>query len=133
MAPVLRLLDESPLFEATLIHTGQHYDRSLSDLIFEDLKMRPPDVNLGIGAGSHVEQIGRMMSALEPIFGEGKPTVVLVPGDVNGTLAAGLTANKLGIPVVHLEAGLRSRDRTMPEEVNRILVDHVSDLLLGCV
>jgi len=133
MAPILRALDEYPQINATLIHTGQHYDRNLSDVFFEELGMKPPDLYLNIGGGKHGAQTGRMLEALEVAFEEGPSAGarfdrVLVVGDVNSTLAAALAAVKLNIPVTHVEAGLRSFDHSMPEEINRIVTDSVSDM-----
>ncbi len=112
----------------TLVHTGQHYDAKMSDVFFQDLGMPAPDVHLGVGSGSHAQQTARVMLAIEPVLLEKKPDVLLVAGDVNSTIACALVAAKLGIAVAHVEAGLRSRDWTMPEEVNRILTDRLSDL-----
>jgi len=112
-----------------LIHTGQHYDRAMSEVFFDDLGMPEPDVNLGVGSGSHGEQTGRLMIELEQQFASSRPSIVVVYGDVNSTVAAALVATKLAIPVAHVEAGLRSFDRSMPEEINRILTDAISDLL----
>jgi UDP-N-acetylglucosamine 2-epimerase (non-hydrolysing) len=128
--PVVRELRRRPdEFEHVLVHTGQHYDREMSEIFFEELDVGPPDRLLDVGAGSHATTTARVMERLEPLLLEVRPDLVLVPGDVNSTLAAALTAAKLGIPVGHIEAGLRSFDRTMPEEINRILTDQVSDLL----
>jgi len=115
-----------------LVHTGQHFDERMSGVFFEELGLPRPDVDLGVGSGSHGEQTGRIMIAFERALAAlpRRPAMVVVPGDVNSTVAAALVASKLGIPVAHLEAGLRSRDRTMPEELNRIVTDHLSDLLL---
>lgn len=112
-----------------LVHTGQHYDRAMSEVFFDELGMPKPDVNLGVGSGSHGEQTGRLMIKLEKEFAGSRPRVVVVYGDVNSTVAAALVATKMAIPVVHVEAGLRSFDRSMPEEINRILTDAISDLL----
>lgn len=112
-----------------LVHTGQHYDHSMSQLFFDQLEMPRPDINLGIGSGSHGEQTGRIMEAFEPVLIREKPDLVLVVGDVNSTMACAIDAKKLCIPVAHVEAGLRSRDMTMPEEINRIVTDSISDLL----
>jgi len=135
MAPILHAFAEHPTAEPVLIHTGQHYDRNLSDVFFEELEIPRPDVSLGIGSGSHGEQTGRLLIELEKTFVEsqegGKPfDRVVVVGDVNSTMAATLAAVKLQIPVAHVEAGLRSYDRRMPEEANRIVTDSLSDLLL---
>jgi UDP-N-acetylglucosamine 2-epimerase (non-hydrolysing) len=115
-----------------LVHTGQHFDEKMSGVFFEELGLPRPDVDLGVGSGSHGEQTGKILAAFERVLLESSPPpdVVVVPGDVNSTVAAALAASKLGIPVAHLEAGLRSRDRTMPEELNRLVTDHLSDLLL---
>jgi UDP-N-acetylglucosamine 2-epimerase (non-hydrolysing) len=132
IAPILRAFEAArrrgePV-DVTLVHTGQHYDRSLSDAFFADLEIRPPDVNLGVGSGSHAEQTARVLAAVEPVLIESRPDLLMVVGDVNSTLASALAASKLLIPVAHVEAGLRSGDRTMPEEINRILTDAISDL-----
>jgi UDP-N-acetylglucosamine 2-epimerase (non-hydrolysing) len=113
----------------TLVHTGQHYDAAMSDVFFQQLEMPKPDCNLGVGSGSHAQQTAAVMLALEPVLLDRKPDLVLVYGDVNSTVAAALVCSKLGIRVGHVEAGLRSRDRTMPEEINRLLTDQLSDLL----
>lgn len=112
-----------------LVHTGQHYDEKMSDLFFRQLGIPEPDVNLGVGGGSHAAQTAAIMTAFEPVFLEHKPDAVLVVGDVNSTIACGLVAVKLGAKLIHVEAGLRSFDRTMPEEINRLLTDSISDLL----
>ena len=130
VAPVLRALDARKGFRSTLVHTGQHYDAHMSASFFDDLQIPPPDVNLGVGSGSHGTQTAAVMSALEPHLVAEPPDVVLVVGDVNSTLAAALTAAKLNIPVAHVEAGLRSGDRSMPEEINRVLTDQVAELCL---
>lgn len=116
-------------FKEVLIHTGQHYDYDMSEVFFKEMEMRPPDFNLGIGGGSHAGQTGRMLMELEKVFTAVKPGCVLVYGDTNSTLAAALAAAKMQIPLAHVEAGLRSYNRAMPEEINRVLTDHVSDLL----
>jgi UDP-N-acetylglucosamine 2-epimerase (non-hydrolysing) len=113
-----------------LVHTGQHYDSAMSDVFFEELNMPEPDVFLGVGSGSHAEQTAGVMIAFERACVDLGPGLVIVGGDVNSTLACALTAAKLGIPVAHIEAGLRSFDRSMPEEINRVLTDHLSELLL---
>ena len=127
-APVCRALRAG--HEEVLVHSGQHYDYEMSDVFFEQLGIPKPDYNLAVGSGSHGRQTGEMLGMLEELFLEQDPDVVLVYGDTNTTLAAGLAAAKASIPVAHVEAGLRSYNRTMPEEINRVLVDHVSDLLL---
>jgi len=116
-------------FETVLVHTGQHYDAAMSDIFFEQLGIGPPDHMLDVGSGTHAQQTARVMERLEPVLEAERPDLVLVPGDVNSTLAAALVAAKLHIPVGHIEAGLRSFDRTMPEEINRVLTDQMSELL----
>lgn len=130
VAPVMRAIAAAGFAEQILVHTGQHYDASMSDVFFTDLGLRPPDVHLGVGSGTHAEQTGRVMIAFEKVCLERRPDVVLVAGDVNSTLACAIDAAKLGIRCAHLEAGLRSFDMAMPEEVNRILVDRIADVLL---
>lgn len=129
IAPILAELAEYPYVSTTLVHTGQHYDARMSDAFFANLEIPRPDVNLKVQSGSAVTQIADIMTRLEPVLDRARPDVVVVVGDVNSTVAAALTAVKLGRPVAHVEAGLRSFDRSMPEEVNRVLTDAVSDLL----
>ena len=130
MAPILKAFAASPLCIPTLlIHTGQHYDRNMSDRIFHDLGLPNPDINLEVGSGTHTVQTAEVMRRFEPVVDEHKPACVLVVGDVNSTLACTLVAVKKGVPVAHVEAGLRSNDRGMPEEINRVLTDQVADLL----
>lgn len=117
-------------FAPMIVHTGQHYDAAMSDAFFDDLGMPKPDIYLGVGSGSHAVQTAKIMTEFEPVVLEQKPDWVLVVGDVNSTIACALVCSKLGIKVAHVEAGLRSRDRAMPEEINRILTDAISDLLL---
>lgn len=112
-----------------ICHTGQHFDEKMSKIFFDELKMPRPDFYLGIGGGSHAEQTSRIMIEFEKILLDEKPDLVIVPGDVNSTLAASLVASKLHIPIAHVESGLRSFDRKMPEEINRVLTDHISDYL----
>jgi UDP-N-acetylglucosamine 2-epimerase (non-hydrolysing) len=131
IAPLHRLLDREPLMQPNLIHTGQHYDWELSEVFLRELGLPSPTLELNVGSGTHAEQTARIMLRLEPILSEAAPAVVTVVGDVNSTLAGALTAAKLGIPVAHVEAGLRSFDRTMPEEINRVLTDVLSDLLFA--
>ena len=128
-APVIRALETWPDARQTLVHTGQHYDRNLSDIFFSELNMPAPDVNLEVGSGSHAVQTAEVMKRFEPVVLERKPDLVLVYGDVNSTVAAALVCSKLRIRVGHVEAGLRSFDRTMPEEINRIVTDQLADLL----
>ena len=129
-APIVAELRRHPdRFEHALVHTGQHYDREMSSIFFEQLGIGDPDHLLGVGSGSHAQQTARVMERLEPLLLELSPDLVLVPGDVNSTLAAALTASKLDIAIGHVEAGLRSFDRTMPEEINRIVADQLSELL----
>lgn len=129
IAPLMAAYGDCPEIEPILVHTGQHYDEKMSDLFFRQLGIPKPDINLGIGSASHAVQTAEIMKAFEPVVLEHKPDVVLVVGDVNSTIACGLVAVKLGVKLVHVEAGLRSFDRTMPEEINRILTDSISDLL----
>jgi UDP-N-acetylglucosamine 2-epimerase (non-hydrolysing) len=126
VAPVLRALDGSAL----LVHTGQHYDAEMSDVFLTELGLPEPDVFLGVGSGTHGEQTARALVGIEQVLLERRPAAVVVAGDVNSTLAGALAAAKTGTPLAHIEAGLRSFDRTMPEEHNRKLTDHLSDLLL---
>ena len=130
MAPVLRAFaSHRPAVPAVLVHTGQHYDRDMNDRLFEDLRLPRPDINLGVGSGTHAVQTSEVMKRFEPVLDECKPSCILVVGDVNSTLACTLVGVKKGIPVAHVEAGLRSYDRDMPEEINRVLTDQIADLL----
>jgi len=128
-APLLRALSAKLGVRQTLIHTGQHYDSAMSDVFFQQLGMPQPDANLEVGSGSHARQTAEIVTRLEPVVVERKPDWVVVYGDVNSTMAAALVCSKVGIRVAHVEAGLRSRDRTMPEEINRLLTDQLADLL----
>ncbi len=128
-APVLRALREFSNVRQTLVHTGQHYDAGMSDVFFRQLDMPEPDLNLSVGSSSQAQQTAEVISRFEPVVLERKPDWVLVYGDVNSTVAAALVCSKLQISVAHVEAGLRSRDRTMPEEINRLVTDRLSDLL----
>ena len=116
--------------DARLVHTGQHYDEAMSDVFFRELGIQPPDMNLGVGSGSHAVQTARIMTGFETVCEQEKPDWVVVVGDVNSTMACTLVCSKMGIRVAHVEAGLRSFDRTMPEEVNRLVTDALADLLL---
>ncbi len=130
MAPILKAFSNfSPDWPILLVHTGQHYDAAMSDRLFEDLRLPVPDINLEVGSASHAIQTAEVMRRFEPVLDEHKPSCVVVVGDVNSTLACALVANKKGIPVAHVEAGLRSNDKTMPEEINRILTDQLSTKL----
>jgi UDP-N-acetylglucosamine 2-epimerase (non-hydrolysing) len=128
-APVMRALTGYSSVRQVLIHTGQHYDVNMSDVFVQQLGMPAPDVNLQVGSGSHAQQTAAIMSQFELVVTEKKPSLVMVYGDVNSTIAAALVCAKLAIPVAHVEAGLRSFDRTMPEEINRVMTDQISDLL----
>jgi UDP-N-acetylglucosamine 2-epimerase (non-hydrolysing) len=128
-APVMRALGETGRADQVLVHSGQHYDFNMSEVFFQELGIPAPDVNLQVGSGTHAQQTAEIMKLFEPVVLQKRPDLVLVYGDVNSTLAAALVCSKLLVPIGHVEAGLRSFDRTMPEEVNRILTDQVSDLL----
>ncbi len=130
VAPLMAALDPDERFESILIHTGQHYDDSMSGTFFRELQIPNPHHHLNVGSGSHAQQTAEVMRRLEPILIAEKPAGVIVVGDVNSTLAGALVAAKLNVPVIHAEAGLRSFDRSMPEEVNRVATDALSDLLL---
>jgi UDP-N-acetylglucosamine 2-epimerase (non-hydrolysing) len=130
VAPIVAALERRPEeFESVLVHTGQHYDAVMSEIFMEELGVGEPDHRLDVGSGTHAQQTARVMERFEPVLLAERPDVVLVPGDVNSTVAASLVAVKLGIPVAHVEAGLRSFDRTMPEEVNRVLTDAIAEIL----
>lgn len=131
IAPLVREMAKHRAdFEQILVHTGQHYDDNMSKIFFDELGMPRPDINLEVGSGTHAEQTAQVMLRFEPVLTEFKPDWVVVPGDVNSTLACALVACKLGTRIAHIEAGLRSFDRTMPEEINRLLTDQIADLLL---
>lgn len=131
IAPIMRAMAAAPQeFEQVLVHTGQHYDANMSQVFFDELELPKPEINLEAGSGSHASQTAQVMLRFEPVLLERKPDWIVVPGDINSTLACALVASKLGIKVAHVEAGLRSGDRTMPEEINRLLTDQLSDLLL---
>ncbi|HUM05021.1 MAG TPA: UDP-N-acetylglucosamine 2-epimerase (non-hydrolyzing) [Terriglobales bacterium] len=128
-APVIRALAEASGVQQTLVHTGQHYNVNMSDVFFQQLAMPAPDVNLRVGSGTHAQQTAAIISRFEPIVTKMEPSLVMVYGDVNSTIATAMVCAKLGIKVAHVEAGLRSFDRTMPEEINRVLTDQIADLL----
>lgn len=129
VAPVWRSLSETSACQQVLLHTGQHYDSNMSEVFFRELELPAPDFHLNVGSGSHAKQTATVMVAFESALLDICPDMVVVYGDVNSTLAAALVCSKMGIPVAHVEAGLRSGDRTMPEEINRLLTDHISDML----
>lgn len=129
IAPIMEAYKAYPDIEPLLVHTGQHYDKKMSESFFDVLGIPTPDIHLGVGSGTHATQTAAIMTAFEPIVLEHKPDVVLVVGDVNSTVACSLVATKLHVPVVHVEAGLRSHDREMPEEINRVVVDAISSML----
>ncbi len=129
IAPLMRAFQQRADYDARLVHTGQHYDEAMSKAFFDDLNLPRPDINLEVGSASHAVQTARIMERFEPVCLDERPDAVLVVGDVNSTIACALVAAKLHIAIIHVEAGLRSFDRTMPEEVNRVLTDAISDLL----
>jgi UDP-N-acetylglucosamine 2-epimerase (non-hydrolysing) len=129
LSPVYRALKQVPGIEQMVVHTGQHYDFNMSDVFFQELGIGAPEINLGVGSGSHAQQTAEIMTRFEPVVIEHKPDFVLVYGDVNSTVAAALVCSKLQIRIAHVEAGLRSFDRTMPEEINRLITDQLADVL----
>jgi UDP-N-acetylglucosamine 2-epimerase (non-hydrolysing) len=129
VAPVMSALRDRPNVVQTLIHTGQHYDVNMSDIFFQQLGIAAPDVNLSVGSSTHAKQTAEIMMRLEPVVTERQPGIVLVYGDVNSTVATALVCAKLGVQIAHVEAGLRSFDRTMPEEINRLVTDQLADML----
>ncbi|HSL83964.1 MAG TPA: UDP-N-acetylglucosamine 2-epimerase (non-hydrolyzing), partial [Thermoanaerobaculia bacterium] len=131
LGPLFREMRRHPEIRPLLVHTGQHYDRALSDVFFRDLELPEPDVHLEVGSASHAVQTARVMEGIEEVLIEHVPDLVILVGDVNSTVAAALTAVKLGVPVAHVEAGLRSFDREMPEEINRVVTDSISDYLFA--
>jgi UDP-N-acetylglucosamine 2-epimerase (non-hydrolysing) len=131
IAPIIREMQRHPEIEPLLVHTGQHYDENLSNIFFRQMGIPAPQINLGVGSGTHAEQTGEILKRVEPIFLKQRPDLVLVVGDVNSTIAVSLAAVKMGIPVAHVEAGLRSFDRSMPEEINRVLTDALAEYLFA--
>lgn len=129
VAPLYHALAKEPWAIPVIVHTGQHYDVNMSDAFFEDLGLPHPDIYLGVGSGTHAEQTGKVMISYEKVLSKKRPDLVIVVGDVNSTMAVTLAATKMGITVAHLEAGLRSNDRTMPEEINRLVTDVLADQL----
>lgn len=129
VAPIHKAFKKKEGVKSTILHTGQHYDEKMSDIFFRQLELPKPDIYLGIGGGTHAEQTGRVMMAFEKVVEEEQPDLILVVGDVNSTVACSLVGSKCHVPVAHVEAGLRSGDRRMPEEINRIVTDSISDLL----
>src|SRR5215831_15825097 len=129
IAPLVQEMGKRPELRVRLVHTGQHYDARMSQLFFDELKIPRPDIELEVGSASHAVQTAEVMKRFEPVVQAEGPDAVVVVGDVNSTIACALTAVKLGVPVAHVEAGLRSFDRTMPEEINRILTDAISQWL----
>jgi UDP-N-acetylglucosamine 2-epimerase (non-hydrolysing) len=130
IAPILRALQARGCFRTRLIHTGQHYDVAMNAVFFDELAIPEPDINLEVGSGSHTRQTAQIMLGLEEVFTANRPDMIVAAGDVNSTLATSLVAAKLLIPLAHVEAGLRSNDRTMPEEINRLVTDRLSDVLI---
>src|SRR5881409_2236054 len=130
IAPIVERIKQTPDLTGILVHTGQHYDDGMSDVFFRDLGIPIPDVYLGVGSGTHAEQTARIMVEFEKVCFREKPDLVVVVGDVNSTMACSIVAAKLRIPVAHVEAGLRSFDRTMPEEINRLVTDALASVLL---
>src|SRR5271157_1897194 len=128
-APLIRALAAYPSVRQILVHTGQHYDVNMSDVFFQQLAMPAPDFNLQAGSGTHAQQTAAIIRHFEPVVADRKPSLVVVYGDVNSTIAAALVCAKLGVPVAHVEAGLRSFDRSMPEEINRVVTDRLADFL----
>jgi UDP-N-acetylglucosamine 2-epimerase (non-hydrolysing) len=131
IAPLIREMQRHPEIEPLLVHTGQHYDENLSNIFFRQMGIPEPHINLGVGSGTHAQQTAEILKRVEPILLEQRPDLVLVVGDVNSTIAVSLAAVKLGIPVAHVEAGLRSFDRSMPEEINRVLTDALAEYLFA--
>ena len=129
IAPLYHALNRDSELSPVIIHTGQHYDINMSDVFFQDLDMPAPDIHLGVGSGTHAQMTAQVMTAYEEVLDTNKPDLIIVVGDVNSTMAVTLTASKLGLPIAHLEAGLRSYDRSMPEEINRVVTDSLAEIL----
>ncbi len=129
IAPLIHILDNHSTIQTTIVHTGQHYDEKMSALFLDQLRIPDPEINLGVGSASHAVQTARIMERFEKVCIDYIPDMVMVVGDVNSTIACSLVAKKLNIPVCHYEAGLRSGDKAMPEEINRVITDHISNML----
>ncbi|MFA6950184.1 MAG: UDP-N-acetylglucosamine 2-epimerase (non-hydrolyzing) [Lentimicrobiaceae bacterium] len=130
IAPIMHTMRQSAKLEPVLIHTGQHYDVQMSDTFFKELNIPHPDISLEVGSGTHAQQVARIMERFEPVCDEQKPRAILVVGDVNSTMACSIVAAKKDIKIIHVEAGIRSRDRSMPEEINRMVTDSITDILM---
>ena len=130
IAPIMREMKKSGIIEPVLVHTGQHYDIEMSKRFFEELNIPEPDISLEVGSDTHAKQVAKIMERFDAVCDEQKPDAILVVGDVNSTMACSLVAAKKGIKIIHVEAGIRSFDRTMPEEINRLVTDSIADLLL---
>lgn len=130
IAPIMQAMHKSPKLEPVLVHTGQHYDVKMSDTFFDELNIPRPDISLEVGSDTHARQVAKIMERFEPVCDEQKPQAILVVGDVNSTMACSIVAAKKDIKIIHVEAGIRSRDRSMPEEINRMVTDSITDILM---